>query len=168
VPDAGSLGDYIMMNEYGGSWWDLPTGRIHAYLDSIHMSYPDKTFFISEFGLCEPNFKGGDERRIVDLAYHMAIYETKPFVQGAIYFDLTDTGPIIQGPRSWKIQTPCPWHLRHVWESQTIYENTAGTNLPNRSAATEQERQWETECYHFRQYWPSPAHHKGLQIIRVR
>jgi beta-galactosidase len=90
VPDAGSLGDYIMMNEYGGSWWDLPTGKIHAYLDSIHMSYPDKTFFISEFGLCEPNFKGGDERRIVDLAYHMAIYETKPFVQGAIYFDLTD------------------------------------------------------------------------------
>jgi beta-glucuronidase len=54
------------------------------------MSYPDKTFFISEFGLCEPNFKGGDERRIVDLAYHMAVYETKPFVTGAIYFDLTD------------------------------------------------------------------------------
>ena len=90
VPDAGSLGDYIMMNEYGGSWWDLPTGKIHAYLDSIHMSYPNKTFFISEFGLCEPNFKGGDERRIVDLAYHMAVYETKPFVMGAIYFDLTD------------------------------------------------------------------------------
>jgi beta-glucuronidase len=90
VPDAGSLGDYIMMNEYGGSWWQLPTGKIHAYLDSIHMSYPDKTFFISEFGLCEPNFKGGDERRIVDLAYHMAVYETKHFVMGAIYFDLTD------------------------------------------------------------------------------
>ncbi|GGK72602.1 glycoside hydrolase family 2 protein [Rufibacter glacialis] len=90
VPDAGSLGDYLMMNEYGGSWWDIPVGTIHQYLDSIHMSYPDKPFFISEFGLCGPNFKGGDERRIEDLIYHMAVYETKPYIEGAIYFDLTD------------------------------------------------------------------------------
>lgn len=90
VPDAGSLGDHLMMNEYGGSWWQIPTGKIHNYLDSIHQSYPDKTFFISEFGLCEPNFKGGDERRIEDLIYHMAVYESKPFIKGAIYFDLTD------------------------------------------------------------------------------
>ncbi|HUM97920.1 MAG TPA: glycoside hydrolase family 2 TIM barrel-domain containing protein [Chitinophagaceae bacterium] len=90
VPDAAAGGDYLMMNEYGGSWWDLPTGKIHNYLDSVHMSYPDKPFFISEFGLCEPNFKGGDERRVEDLIYHMAIYESKPYVEGAIYFDLTD------------------------------------------------------------------------------
>ncbi|MFN8252797.1 MAG: glycoside hydrolase family 2 TIM barrel-domain containing protein [Ferruginibacter sp.] len=89
-PDAGSLGDYVMMNEYGGSWWDLPVAQIGTYMDSIHHSYPDKPFFISEFGLCEPNFKGGDERRIEDLVYHMAIYESKPYVEGAIYFDLTD------------------------------------------------------------------------------
>jgi len=90
VPDAGAGGDYLMMNEYGGSWWDIPAGKIHYYLDSVHMSYPDKPFLISEFGLCEPNFKGGDERRIEDLIYHMSIYESKPYVEGAIYFDLTD------------------------------------------------------------------------------
>lgn len=90
IPDAANDGDYIMMNEYGGSWWDIPVGQIHAYLDSVHLSYPDKPFFISEFGLCEPNFKGGDPRRIEDLIYHMAIYESKPYVEGAIYFDLTD------------------------------------------------------------------------------
>lgn len=90
TPDAGSLGDYIMMNEYGGSWWDVPVGKIGQYMDSIHMSYPDKPFFISEFGLCEPNFKGGDQRRLEDLIYHMALYESKPYVEGAIYFDLTD------------------------------------------------------------------------------
>jgi beta-galactosidase len=90
VPDGASQGDYLMMNEYGGSWWQVPMAKIGNYLDSIHVSYPDKTFIISEFGLCEPNFKGGDERRIQDLVYHMSIYENKPFVQGAIYFDLTD------------------------------------------------------------------------------
>ncbi len=90
VPDAAADGDYLMMNEYGGSWWSIPTGKIHNYLDSVHLSYPDKPFFISEFGLCEPNFKGGDARRVEDLIYHMAIYESKPYVEGAIYFDLTD------------------------------------------------------------------------------
>jgi len=90
VPDAANDGDYLMMNEYGGSWWDIPTGKINNYLDSVHLSYPDKPFFISEFGLCEPNFKGGDERRVEDLIYHMSIYESKPYVEGAIYFDLTD------------------------------------------------------------------------------
>lgn len=90
VADAAANGDYLMMNEYGGSWWDVPVGQINAYLDSVHLSYPDKPFFISEFGLCEPNFKGGDERRVEDLIYHMAVYESKPYVEGAIYFDLTD------------------------------------------------------------------------------
>ncbi|WP_158996332.1 glycoside hydrolase family 2 protein [Mucilaginibacter sp. L196] len=90
VADAGSQGDYLMMNEYAGTWWDIPVGKLSNYLDSIHVSYPDKPFFISEFGLCGPNFKGGDEKRIEDLIYHMAVYETKPYIQGAIYFDLTD------------------------------------------------------------------------------
>ncbi len=90
IPDAAAGGDYLMMNEYGGSWWNVPREKITHYLDSVHMSYPDKPFFIAEFGLCEPNFKGGDPRRIKDLIEHMAIYESKPYVEGAIYFDLTD------------------------------------------------------------------------------
>jgi beta-galactosidase len=90
APDAAADGDYLMMNEYGGSWWPIPPGKIGMYLDSVHLSYPTKPFFISEFGLCEPNFKGGDERRVEDLIYHMATYESKPYVEGAIYFDLTD------------------------------------------------------------------------------
>lgn len=88
--DAADYGDNIMMNEYGGSWWNVPLEKVSYYLDSVHLSYPDKPFFISEFGLCEPNFKGGDERRKKDLIDHMLIYESKPYVAGAIYFDLTD------------------------------------------------------------------------------
>ncbi|MEO5649854.1 MAG: glycoside hydrolase family 2 TIM barrel-domain containing protein, partial [Ginsengibacter sp.] len=85
VPDAANDGDYLMMNEYGGSWWDIPVAKIGSYLDSVHQTYPDKPFIISEFGLCEPNFRGGDERRLQDLIYHMSIFETKPYVEGAIY-----------------------------------------------------------------------------------
>lgn len=90
VPDAAALGDYLMMNEYGGSWWELPTGEIGKYLDSVHTSYPEMPFLISEFGLCGPNFRGGDARRIQDMIYHISLYESKPYVIGAIYFDLTD------------------------------------------------------------------------------
>lgn len=90
IPDAAADGDYLMMNEYGGSWWSIPVAKIGMYMDSVHASYPNKPFFISEFGLCEPNFKGGDERRAEDLIYHMSIYESKLYVEGAIYFDLTD------------------------------------------------------------------------------
>jgi beta-galactosidase len=90
VPDAAASGDYLMMNEYGGSWWTIPQAQISLYLNKVHQSYPDKPFFISEFGLCEPNFKGGDQRRLEDLIYHMAVYESKPYIEGAIYFDLTD------------------------------------------------------------------------------
>lgn len=90
VPDAAAHGDLLMMNEYGGSWWELPTGAVGLHLDSIHATYPTLPFFISEFGLCEPNFAGGDARRIHDLIYHHALYESKPYIQGAIYFDLTD------------------------------------------------------------------------------
>jgi beta-galactosidase len=90
VPDAAADGDLLMMNEYGGSWWPIPQGAIGPYLDSIHTSYPARPFFISEFGLCEPNFTGGDARRIRDMTYHWAVYESKPWIQGAIYFDLTD------------------------------------------------------------------------------
>lgn len=90
VPDAAAEGDYLMMNEYGGSWWQLSAGQIGMYLDSVHQTYPGKPFFISEFGLCEPNFMGGDKRRAEDLIYHMSLYESKPYIEGAIYFDLTD------------------------------------------------------------------------------
>lgn len=90
APDAGGYGDLLMMNEYGGSWWALPEAAVPAYLDSVYLTYPGRPFFISEFGVCEPNFAGGEERRTHDLIRHMAYYESKPYINGAIYFDLTD------------------------------------------------------------------------------
>lgn len=90
VEDVATCGDYLMMNEYCGTWWNTSIGNLTYHLDSVHFSYPQMPFFISEFGICEPNFKGGDERRIHDMIYHHAVYESKPWILGAIYFDLTD------------------------------------------------------------------------------
>ncbi len=50
TPDAGSLGDYIMMNEYGGSWWNIPVGEIGKHMDSINKSYPDNRSLFLNLG----------------------------------------------------------------------------------------------------------------------
>lgn len=82
--------DLPTWNEYTGTWSgnrreDLP-GRM-AQLDSaLH----DRPLFITEAGLCEPAFVGGDARRVDDMIYHIKEWQQWPFVCGYIYFCLQD------------------------------------------------------------------------------
>jgi beta-glucuronidase len=90
LPDAGNIGDVLMFNEYYSTWYNQNIDSISGALDRIHADYPGKSLVISEFGICEPVFKGGDARRIKEMKEQFRIYGEKPYVAGAIYFCLND------------------------------------------------------------------------------
>ncbi|WP_151736967.1 glycoside hydrolase family 2 protein [Paenibacillus tengchongensis] len=86
--DATGAGDVIMWNDYIGTWhgehdMDETVKRLIA-------AYPDKPIVVSEFGLCEPAFSGGDVRRSEQLREKMDIYRKVPNIAGMIYFNLND------------------------------------------------------------------------------
>lgn len=89
-PDASSLGSLLNHNDYFEQWGQSDPVLIPGVLDTIHAMYPDKPLIISEYGLCEPAIRGGDFRRIKDFLFHQAIYDTKPYIAGGIYFCLND------------------------------------------------------------------------------
>ena len=45
---------------------------------------------VTEFGLCEPAFKGGDERRTQILLERIPIYKSLPNMVGYVWFSLND------------------------------------------------------------------------------
>ncbi len=93
--DGTNVGDLIMWNDYSGLWYNMTENGITkemmpALLDSFSQIIPDKPIIISEYGLCEPVFKGGDDRRIEHLKYNTSVYNQKPYIAGVIYFSLND------------------------------------------------------------------------------
>lgn len=50
----------------------------------------NRPLLITECGLCEPAFVGGDRRRIDDMLYHIHEWEKTDFTAGYIYFCLED------------------------------------------------------------------------------
>lgn len=81
-------GDVLMINDYMGTWHgDRDEG---AEWSRILAANPDRALLPAEFGLCEPAFSGGDERRAAIFREKMARYRTMPQVAGTIYFCLND------------------------------------------------------------------------------
>jgi beta-galactosidase len=90
LADATSYGDVMCWNEYTPTWSGLPIEKTLSMLDYIKTEYPGKPLVISEFGLCEPAFPGGDERRIRDMQYQIPTYGSQANISGFIYFCLND------------------------------------------------------------------------------
>jgi beta-glucuronidase len=92
--------DALGVNCYFG-WYPGPGGQIDdrsalgPFLDQVHRYYPSKALFVTEFG-AEANRDGpfdekgtySFQRQLIE--DHLAVYDSKPFVNGAIIWALRD------------------------------------------------------------------------------
>jgi len=90
--DVAGLMDFIEMNEYVGTWSPGNLESIAKHLDAVHAAFPGKPVVISEYGYCAcvPERPEDDSRRIEILRSHDAVFRSKDFVAGAIFFCYND------------------------------------------------------------------------------
>lgn len=98
--DVYEVVDAIGVNSYFG-WYPGPNGTtvnradLGAYLDLMHTAYPEKALFVTEFG-AEANREGPiDEKGTYAfqqdfLRYHLSVYDSRPFLNGALIWILRD------------------------------------------------------------------------------
>lgn len=86
--DAALHGDIAMWNEYLGLW--LKCKNLKETIIETHNRCGNKPSMVTEFGLCEPFFKGGDERRTEILLERIPIYKMLPNMVGYVWFLLND------------------------------------------------------------------------------
>ena len=83
-------GDIAMWNDYLGLWLPCEEGDIERVIRETYDRCGDMPSLVSEFGLCEPFFKGGDKRRTEILKQRVPIYKTLPRMVGYMWFSLND------------------------------------------------------------------------------
>jgi beta-glucuronidase len=90
--DVAGLMDYVMCNQYVGSWQKGWTPEVVALLESLHEAFPTKPVVISEYGYCActADRPEGDGRRIAVMLTQDEIFRKYDFVAGAIFFCYND------------------------------------------------------------------------------
>jgi beta-galactosidase len=90
--DAAGLMDIIEVNEYFGTWDPGTLEALAKHLDDLHAAFPGKPILISEYGYCActPDRPEGDQHRVETLRSHDAVFRSKEFVAGTIYFSYND------------------------------------------------------------------------------
>ena len=86
--DAALYGDIAMWNDYLGLW--EPSDDIPNHMLRTCKKAEGMPLLVSEFGLCEPAFKGGDEERSRILKERLAMYRGTPNICGYVWFSLND------------------------------------------------------------------------------
>ena len=113
--DATRYADFVMMNQYFGTWVGPKSGLDQA-LDGIHAAWPNKVVVISEFGF-EPHWnvhwgppsstldpgeyyfipedlpadsEEADAQRRLVIREQMEVFRSKPFIAGAIFWTYQD------------------------------------------------------------------------------
>ncbi len=91
--DSSMLLDIPTWNEYIGTWSGSGKKKreeLPGYLEKIGRALAGRPLLITEYGLCEPAFTGGDRRRVDDMLYHVREWNRQDFITGYIYFCLED------------------------------------------------------------------------------
>ena len=89
--DESLMADIPTWNDYSGTWHGGDRTQSPVRLDLIdRRALKGRPLLITEHGLCEPRFVGGDPRRITEMTYHYDAWAKSPFVLGCIYFSLND------------------------------------------------------------------------------
>ena len=90
--NANQFTDFIMMNQYFGSWAGPAEGLAPA-LDKVGRMFPDRMVVISEFGLAglfAPDTAQADRMRIQVMESQLAEFARHDFVAGAIFWCYQD------------------------------------------------------------------------------
>ena len=88
--DPSCVLDLPTWNDYLGSWHGPDQTLLPGTLARLDSALAGRPLLISEAGLCEPAFTGGDARRVNDMCYHIKEWQKADFVCGYIYFCLQD------------------------------------------------------------------------------
>ena len=88
--DESLIGDLPTWNEYIGTWFGKDRTELPEYFSTIESFIGNRPLFITEAGLCEPRFVGGDLRRVDDMIYHYKEWAKRDYIIGCIYFCLND------------------------------------------------------------------------------
>lgn len=98
--------DIPTWNEYTGAWHGPRREDLPGRLERIDSALKERPLLITEAGLCEPAFTGGDGRRIDDMIYHVKEWQKAAFIPGYIYFCVQDyrTQMGEEGLGKWRIR----------------------------------------------------------------
>ncbi len=86
--DAALYGDIAMWNDYLGLW--EPSDDIAGHMLRTCKKAEGMPLLVSEFGLCEPHFKGGDKERARILEERLSMYKDIHNICGYMWFSLND------------------------------------------------------------------------------
>ncbi len=86
--DATLHGDVAMWNDYLGLW--EPSDDIENHAIRTAKKAKGMPLIVSEFGLCEPHFTGGDPARYELLQQRIELYNKIENIKGYVWFSLND------------------------------------------------------------------------------
>lgn len=90
--NASSFADFIMWNEYFGTW-DGPESLLDPAFDLIEKGYPDKMVIVTEFGtpgVYAANDKAADVLRVQTIRKQLALFAKRDWIAGAILWCYQD------------------------------------------------------------------------------
>lgn len=90
--DVAGVMDFVMINEYYGSWQRGTPDDLARILDELHAAFPKKPIVISEYGYCActADRPEGDQRRIETLVEQDRIFREREYIAASIFFCYND------------------------------------------------------------------------------